>query len=97
MAVMVVGVLARVLVAVKSPNILWPDEVFQTLEPGHRIRFGFGHLAWEFHDGIRAYLLPGFLAGIMKLTEPLSSGSIGYLVVASPHWHSCPRRRWCWR
>ena len=54
--------------------------MFQTLEPGHRISFGVGLLDWEFHDGIRSYLLPGFVAGIMNLTEPLSSGSIGYLV-----------------
>jgi hypothetical protein len=50
-----------------APNIHWPDETFQVLEPAHRLAFGDGILAWEWIVGIRSYLFPGVLAGLMRL------------------------------
>jgi GPI mannosyltransferase 3 len=49
------------------PNIHWPDEIFQVLEPAHRLVFGTGAVSWEWVLGIRSWLLPGFLAGLMEL------------------------------
>jgi hypothetical protein len=61
------------------PSLYWPDEIFQTLEQAHRAAFGYGIVPWEFRDGLRSWLFPGFLAGVMWVTEPLASGSRGYL------------------
>jgi GPI mannosyltransferase 3 len=61
------------------PNIFFPDEVFQTLEPAHRLAYGYGVIPWEWRLGVRSWVFPTFLAGIMRLTEWLGTGSIGYL------------------
>ena len=49
------------------PNVHWPDEIYQVLEPAHRLVFGTGAVSWEWVLGIRSWLLPGFLAGLMEL------------------------------
>ncbi len=59
--------LIRFLLAYFMPMSMHPDQIFQTLEPAHYLAFGRGFLAWEWHDGIRSWVYPGFLAGIMKL------------------------------
>ena len=41
----------RVGFAVGSPNIFFPDEIFQTLEPAHRLAFGYGVISWEWRLG----------------------------------------------
>jgi phosphatidylinositol glycan class B len=74
------ALILRVGVALKFPNIFWADEIFQTLEPAHRLAFGNGIVTWEFRDGIRSWILPGILAGIMRLTAWLGEGSTGYLL-----------------
>lgn len=30
-----------------------PDEYWQSLEPAHRLVFGYGHLTWEWAAGLR--------------------------------------------
>lgn len=60
-------------------NLAWPDEVFQTLEQGHRLAFGYGVIPWEFRDGVRSWVLPAALAGVMRLAEGGGQGSSGYL------------------
>ena len=30
-----------------------PDEYWQSLEPAHRLAFGYGHLTWEWVAGLR--------------------------------------------
>jgi GPI mannosyltransferase 3 len=74
------ALILRVGIALKFPNIFWADEIFQTLEPAHRLAFGNGIVTWEFRDGIRSWVLPGILAGIMRLTSWLGEGSTGYLI-----------------
>jgi hypothetical protein len=74
------ALILRVGVALRFPNIFWPDEIFQTLEPAHRLAFGNGIVTWEFRDGIRSWVLPVILAGIMRLTACLGEGSTGYLM-----------------
>ncbi|WP_268921411.1 glycosyltransferase family protein [Methylotetracoccus oryzae] len=56
------GFVARAVVALVSENILWPDEIFQYLEQGHRAVFGYGYIPWEFRYAARSWLLPGFIA-----------------------------------
>jgi GPI mannosyltransferase 3 len=60
-------VLPRAYLAIHDQGILWSDEIFQTLEQGHRLAFGYGFVPWEFKDAARSWLLPGVIGGVMKL------------------------------
>lgn len=60
--IVVGGFAARAAVALASENLLWPDEIFQYLEQGHRAVFGYGYVPWEFRYAARSWLLPGFIA-----------------------------------
>jgi phosphatidylinositol glycan class B len=75
--------LLRLPVALGYPNIVWPDEIFQTLEQAHRLAFGYGIVPWEFRAGTRCWLLPGLLAGLMRVGGELGSGSAPYLVTVT--------------
>jgi hypothetical protein len=48
-------------------GVLWPDEIFQSIEQAHRAVFGRGLQPWEFIEGARSWLFPGLLAGLLKL------------------------------
>jgi hypothetical protein len=61
-----------------SPNIFYPDEIFQTLEPAHRLVYGYGVISWEWRLGIRSWVFPTFLAGVMRATAWMGSASAGY-------------------
>lgn len=65
--VAVVAVALRLSAAILLPNVVWPDEIHQTLEQAHRLVFGAGIVPWEFREGARSWLLPGVLAGAMEL------------------------------
>jgi GPI mannosyltransferase 3 len=58
------------------PNINWPDEIFQVMEPAHRLVFGGGVVSWEWVLGVRSWLLPGFFAGLMELGRLFGSGPL---------------------
>jgi phosphatidylinositol glycan class B len=73
----------RMGLAASSPNIFFPDEIFQTLEPAHRLAYGYGVISWEWRLGIRSWVLPTFLAGVMRATSWMGSGSAGYLLGAA--------------
>ncbi len=57
----------RFFVARTQPNIIWPDEIFQVLEPAHRLVYGGGPVAWEFIVGLRSWLFPGVIAAMVWL------------------------------
>jgi len=59
--------------------VVFSDETFQYFEQGHRLAFGSGVLPWEFQDGIRSWLLPGLLAGLMRLTATFSDDPLLYV------------------
>ena len=61
------------------PNFFHADEVYQTLEPAHRLVYGYGVIPWEWRTGIRSWILPVFLAGVMRVTGWMGSGSAGYI------------------
>jgi len=74
------GVLLRLRLAFTDDGIYWPDEIYQGLEPAHRLVFGYGLVAWEFVQGARSWLFPGFVAALMKLAVLLGLDSPrGYL------------------
>ncbi|HEY8155274.1 MAG TPA: hypothetical protein VII72_14195 [Myxococcota bacterium] len=88
MPLALLGVLALALalragLAFALPNVVFPDEIFQTLEPAHRLLFGYGVVSWEWRTGARNWLFPGFLAGVMRLSAGLGPGSSGYLAGAA--------------
>jgi hypothetical protein len=78
---LVLGLLVRAGLAFYSPSIYWPDEIYQTLEPAHRLIFGAGHVMWEYREGLRSWTFPGFLAGVMWVGHFLGEGSTGYLAL----------------
>ena len=73
----------RFLLSYFTPYIIAPDQIYQTLEPAHRLVYGHGFIAWEWVSGIRSWLYPGFLALIMKLCSYISSSSRFYMAVIS--------------
>jgi len=56
----------RVAIALSDHGLYWPDEVFQSLEPAHRMAFGFGFVSWEYQAGARSWIFPGALGLLMK-------------------------------
>jgi hypothetical protein len=64
---LLVGALLRLRFAFTDDGIFWPDEVYQSLEPAHRLVFGYGLVAWEFVEGARNWAVPGFVALLLKL------------------------------
>jgi hypothetical protein len=42
------------------------DEIFQAVEQAHRLVYGYGYVPWEYVHGIRSWLLPGLIAGVLS-------------------------------
>jgi uncharacterized MnhB-related membrane protein len=75
---LLLGLCLRVGAALRFPNVYHPDEIFQTQEPAHRLAYGYGVVTWEWRRGIRSWVFPAFLAGVMRATDWMGSGSEGY-------------------
>src|SRR5437764_7505367 len=71
------GTAYRLWVAFTDDGIFWPDEIFQSLEPAHRLVFGYGLVPWEFIEGARNWALPGFIALLLKLCAVLGLDTPG--------------------
>ena len=71
---------ARAAIALSGDFILHPDEIMQLLEQGHRLAFGNGVIYWEFFYGARSWLLPGLIAGGLKLFDALGLGQPAWYV-----------------
>ena len=65
---------ARAAVALSGDFSLHPDEIFQYLEPAHRLVFGNGVTYWEYFYGARAWFVPGLVAGVLKLFDLVGLG-----------------------
>jgi GPI mannosyltransferase 3 len=65
------GVLVRIGMVLISDRIHHPDEILQYLEQAHRLEFGYGIIPWEYRHGIRSWLLPGLLAGLLSVFHHL--------------------------
>src|SRR5229473_1619945 len=79
LCLIVLGVLLRLVPTVFVPSINWGDEIFQTVEPAHRLVFGYGLVPWEFELGMRSWLLPGVLAGLIEIARIVGDGPRYYL------------------
>lgn len=71
---LLVALAARVLVSTFLPGPLRPDEIYQYLEPALRLVTGQGVVTWEWHEGIRSWLVPGFISGLFRLSHGLGLG-----------------------
>lgn len=60
-----------------------PDEIFQYLEQGHRLIFGYGVVTWEYRYGMRSWLLPLLVAGPMQIGEWLAPSTLLYAKLPS--------------
>ena len=64
----------RAAVALAGDFVLHPDEIMQYLEPAHRLAFGNGVVYWEYFYGARSWLVPGVVAGLLKLLDAVGLG-----------------------
>ena len=64
----------RAAVALAGDFVLHPDEIMQYLEPAHRLAFGNGIVYWEYFYGARSWLVPGAVAGILRLFDAVGLG-----------------------
>jgi hypothetical protein len=69
------GLGLRVWLAITDDGFYWPDEIHQSLEPAHRLVFGYGWLPWEFVEGLRTWAVPALVAVILKVTALLGGTS----------------------
>jgi phosphatidylinositol glycan class B len=49
------------------------DEVYQYVERAHQLVYGYGIVTWEQLFGVRNWIIPQFLAGVMALAGPFSA------------------------
>jgi GPI mannosyltransferase 3 len=82
-ALLTIAFAMRIGLAVGSPNFFFPDEVFQTLEQAHRLVYGYGVVSWEWRVGMRSWVFPTFLAGLMRATAWLGRPPASYLLGAA--------------
>ena len=75
---LLIGIFLRVGAALRLPNLYHADEIYQTQEPAHRLAYGYGVVTWEWRRGVRSWVFPAFLAGVMRTTDWLGPGSRGY-------------------
>ncbi|HEX6246142.1 MAG TPA: hypothetical protein VFZ61_34700 [Polyangiales bacterium] len=78
---LIAGSAARVWLALHDDGIFWADEVFQSLEPAHRLVFGYGKVAWEFEQGARNWAYPAMIAAVFQLGSRLGSAPSAYLTL----------------
>ena len=72
--VLVLAAGLRIAVARFVPHMIWADEIYQVVEPAHRLVYGSGIVAWEFVVGMRSWLFPGVIAGVLWLGRLFGSG-----------------------
>ena len=82
-AVLGLAIAVRLVTLLAWPSVARPDEVFQSLEPAHRLVTGFGIVSWEWRDGIRSWLFPGAIAGLMELARHAGLATGGTLAVVA--------------
>ena len=71
LAALAAGAALRGWLALTDAGIAWPDEIYQSLEPAHRLVWGRGWVALEFREGLRTWVLPGLVAGVLEVARVL--------------------------
>lgn len=75
------AIILRLVPVIFVPSQAWPDEIFQATEQAHRLVYGTGLVPWEFQLGIRSWLLPGIITGLMEAARLAGDGPDYYLPV----------------
>ena len=78
LAIMLVAFALRVGIGFTQPASDWPDEIFQSREPAHRLVYGYGIVPWEWRAGMRSWVFPAALSVVMRASDWIASGSYGY-------------------
>ncbi|MFX0125675.1 MAG: hypothetical protein ACFFAE_18775, partial [Candidatus Hodarchaeota archaeon] len=73
----IIGWIIRVFLAINSGGLVHPDEIYQSLEIAHDLKYGYGRIPWEFRvptspdqDGAaRSYLFPLLYYYIFEICE----------------------------
>ena len=73
--VLAAAFLVRAALALNTDLISHPDAIFQYLEQGHRLAFGYGVVPWEYVYGIRSWIVPGFIALILTVLSSIGLDS----------------------
>ncbi|MFL5322270.1 MAG: hypothetical protein ACJ790_21615, partial [Myxococcaceae bacterium] len=68
-ALLTVSAILRLWFGWSEVGIYWPDEVYQSLEMGHRLAFGYSIIPWEFLEGARNWTLPALIGAVMKVSS----------------------------
>ena len=74
-----VAVEMRFAIALMSPNVFRPDEIFQNLEPAYRMATGDGLVTWEWRAGLRTQAFPAVLSLLIAPMIKLGFGPAGYI------------------
>ncbi len=72
---LVLGFVLKARLVFQDDGINWPDEIYQSFEPAHRLVFGHGLVAWEFLEGARTWAVPGFVAVWLELCKLVGADS----------------------
>lgn len=72
---LLLGFVLRARIVFTDDGINWPDEIYQSFEPAHRLVFGHGLVAWEFLEGARTWAVPGFVAVWLALCKLVGADS----------------------
>ena len=78
-ALLAVALACRLYVGINTTYITHPDENFDYLEQGFRLAFGYGTATWTYQLGLRNYLFPALIAGVMRLGALFGSSPDAYL------------------
>lgn len=71
-------------VALRAPDALHPDEIYQYMEPAYSRLTGTGLIAWEYADGVRSWVLPTFNGALMVMSRVVGvPGAFWQMVVRS--------------
>lgn len=76
------GASLRAWLCVFDDGIYWPDEIFQSLEPAHRLVFGYGLIPWEFREGARNWTFPALVAAALRLVTWIVGESPRHYLIA---------------
>src|SRR5713226_3429456 len=52
LAIILLAVGLRLVPIIFVPSVNWGDEIFQAIEPAHRLVYGYGLVPWEFQLGM---------------------------------------------
>ncbi|MGD0677067.1 MAG: hypothetical protein ABSC94_16755 [Polyangiaceae bacterium] len=81
-ALLALGATLRAWLCFHDDGIYWPDEIYQSLEPAHRLVFGYGLIPWEFREGARNWSFAGIVAALLRAVTWVGGDSPRYYLVA---------------